>query len=64
MAEVDDDGRPFDPLSVPPPDLEKPIAERMVGGLGIHFIRNIMTEVSYSRAAGHNRLMLKRSLMR
>src|SRR5262249_30439527 len=27
-AEVEDDGRPFDPLQAPPPDLTAPLAER------------------------------------
>jgi serine/threonine-protein kinase RsbW len=61
-AEVEDDGRPFDPLSVPPPELQKPLAEREIGGLGIHFLRTILTEVSYCRSGDRNRLVLKKSL--
>jgi anti-sigma regulatory factor (Ser/Thr protein kinase) len=61
-AEVEDDGRAFDPLSAPPPDLHKPLAERKIGGLGIHFLRTLLTEVSYCRAGDHNRLVLKKSL--
>src|SRR5262245_53681056 len=33
--EVDDDARAFDPLAAPPPDLNLPLEERPVGGLGI-----------------------------
>ena len=62
IAEVDDDGRPFDPLSAPPPQLDQPIAERRVGGLGIHFVRNLVTAASYSRVGGCNRLILRLSL--
>ena len=61
-AEVEDDGRPFDPLSVPPPELHEPLAERKIGGLGIHFLRTILTEVGYCRAGDRNRLVLKKSL--
>lgn len=61
-AEVEDDGRAFDPLSVPPPDLYKPLAERKIGGLGIHFLRTLLTEVSYCRSGDRNRLVLKKSL--
>ena len=61
-AEVEDDGRAFDPLSVPPPDLHKPLAERKIGGLGIHFLRTLLTEVSYCRSGDRNRLVLKKSL--
>lgn len=62
IAEVNDDGRPFDPLSVPPPQLDRPIAERRIGGLGIHFVRNLVTDASYSRVGGCNRLILRLSL--
>jgi anti-sigma regulatory factor (Ser/Thr protein kinase) len=62
IAEINDDGRPFDPLSVPPPQLDQPIAERRVGGLGIHFVRNLMSDASYSRVGGRNRLILRLSL--
>jgi anti-sigma regulatory factor (Ser/Thr protein kinase) len=55
-------GLPPGALSVPSPDVGKPIAERKIGGLGIHFLRTIMSEVTYSRAEGRNRLTLKRSL--
>jgi len=33
-AMVSDDGKPFDPLSQPEPDIHAPIEERKVGGLG------------------------------
>jgi len=44
-VEVEDAGRPFDPLSAPAPDLAAPIDERRVGGLGIVLIRRLMDEV-------------------
>ncbi len=47
--EVRDRGRPFDPLSVPDPDLSKGVAERPVGGLGIFLIKKMADEVSYRR---------------
>jgi len=61
LVEVEDDGRPFDPLQVPPPDLTLPLEQRPIGGLGIHLIRNLMDEVSYVRVGGRNLLkMVKR----
>src|SRR3954463_2219950 len=39
-VEVEDSGRAFDPLQAPPPDLGADLAERQVGGLGIHFIKS------------------------
>jgi anti-sigma regulatory factor (Ser/Thr protein kinase) len=61
-CEVVDDGRPFDPFTeAPPPDLAAPIAERAVGGLGVHLVRQLMDACSYQRRDGRNHtLLLKR----
>lgn len=61
-VEVEDDGQPFDPLTVPTPDLSAPLAERQVGGLGIHFVKRLMSEVRYARVGDRNRLVLRRRL--
>jgi anti-sigma regulatory factor (Ser/Thr protein kinase) len=61
-VEVEDDGRPFDPLQVPPPDLSLPLERRPIGGLGIHLIRNLMDEISYARQAGRNVLKMAKRL--
>jgi anti-sigma regulatory factor (Ser/Thr protein kinase) len=62
VAEVEDDCPPFDPLAAPSPNLGTSLRDRRVGGLGVHFVRNLMNEVKYSRSGGRNRLVLKRSL--
>jgi anti-sigma regulatory factor (Ser/Thr protein kinase) len=61
-AEVEDDCAAFDPLSVPPPELETPLKDRRVGGLGVHFVRSLMSQVSYTRVGARNRLVLTKSL--
>ena len=61
-AEVEDDGRPFDPLSIPPPDLGAPLRERAVGGLGIYFARHLMSEVRYTLVDNRNHLVLRKLL--
>jgi serine/threonine-protein kinase RsbW len=61
-VEVEDDGRPFDPLQVPPPDLTLSLEQRPIGGLGIHLIRNLMDEVSYARRDGRNVLKMAKHL--
>jgi anti-sigma regulatory factor (Ser/Thr protein kinase) len=61
-AEIEDDGVPFNPLAAPPPALGAPLNERPVGGLGIHFVRRLMTEVVYSFVDNHNRLVLRKRL--
>ena len=43
-----DSGIPFDPSSVPPPDLEADLDERSIGGLGIFLMRKLMDDVSYN----------------
>ncbi|MBL9167450.1 MAG: ATP-binding protein [Verrucomicrobiales bacterium] len=59
-AEIRDDGREFNPLSLPTPDVHVPLEDRPIGGLGIHMIRQLMDSVEYRRDAGHNILTLTR----
>jgi serine/threonine-protein kinase RsbW len=59
---VDDDGRPFDPLAAPPPDLDAPLEERQIGGLGIHIVRSTMDGVEYQRVGGRNILTMRKHL--
>ena len=60
--EIADDGRPFDPLSeAVEPNLDAPLEERPIGGLGIFLVREMMDELHYRREDGKNRLaMVKR----
>ncbi|HEY7230449.1 MAG TPA: ATP-binding protein [Pseudolabrys sp.] len=59
-ATVEDDGRPFDPLSAPALDLTSPTRDR---GFGIHFIRHLMDEVRYVRQGGINRLNMRKKIV-
>jgi anti-sigma regulatory factor (Ser/Thr protein kinase) len=59
-ATVEDDGLPFDPLSVPALDLASPDRDR---GFGIHFIRNLMDDVRYVRKNGINRLKMRKRIV-
>ena len=59
MIDIEDDGRAFDPLNdAPPPDLTSSIEDRPIGGLGIHFVREMMDEMTYRREDGKNCLAL------
>ena len=51
---IRDDGKPFNPLDVPEPKLPKSLDEALIGGLGVHFIRRMMTRSHYRRADGFN----------
>ncbi len=57
-----DDGRPFDPLSHTPPDLDRVPADRPLGGLGLHLLRSFVDDARYRRYRGRNRLALIRNL--
>jgi anti-sigma regulatory factor (Ser/Thr protein kinase) len=55
---IEDRGSPFDPTQGALPDMTAPLHARKVGGLGVHFIRSLMDEVSYARNDGVNTLRL------
>jgi serine/threonine-protein kinase RsbW len=57
---IEDDGMAFDPTKHPEPDLNKPAAERQIGGLGIHLVRQNMNEMWYSRQENRNILILRK----
>lgn len=54
-----DQGRAFDPASVPEPNVNARLQERKVGGLGMYLIRQLMDEVQYETSSlGGNVLRL------
>ena len=57
-----DDGQPFDPLSRPAPRLDADIAERDVGGLGIHLVQQLAARADYSFVDGCNVLAIRLTL--
>lgn len=57
---LEDDGVPFDPTQAPPADTDAPLDQRAVGGLGLHFVRSFMDDVTYRHADGRNKLILTR----
>ena len=61
-AEVEDDGRPFNPLEAPEPDTTKPLEERIVGGLGIHLVRKLMDGLEHERRGDKNLLIMKKKI--
>lgn len=58
-----DDGHPFDPLAVPPPNLSLDIQDRPIGGLGIFLLRELADEMTYERRDGRNRLTLSKRMV-
>lgn len=46
---ISDNGIAFDPLIAKHPDTNKPLSDREIGGLGIHFVRKFSKEQLYMR---------------
>lgn len=61
--QIEDDARPFDPLTVPAPRLDTSIKDRAVGGLGIHLVRRCIDTVAYERVGNRNRLLLRKRVV-
>ncbi|MFM7084676.1 MAG: ATP-binding protein [Hyphomicrobium sp.] len=53
-----DNGIPFDPSEVDNPDLDTPIEERKIGGLGIHLVRSLSDFFSYERIGDLNEIKI------
>lgn len=60
--ELVDDGIAFDPRTLPAPDLDAPLDERPLGGLGVHLVRQFVDEIDYRRDSGRNHLRLRKRL--
>ena len=55
-------GKPFDPSSIPEPNISADLSERKIGGLGMYLMRKLMDEVTYdsSPETGNTLIMVKR----
>jgi serine/threonine-protein kinase RsbW len=62
VVRVIDHGKPFDPSSVPVPDITAPLEERQIGGLGIYLMKKLMDSVEFrfDEALGNQVTMRKR----
>ncbi len=55
VAQVEDDGPPFDPTAAPVHRQPASLAEAPVGGLGLHLIRSYTEDWEYRRINQRNR---------
>lgn len=53
--DIEDDGRPFNPLSIEAPRLPTSLDDMPVGGWGVAIVRRVSDGVRYERADGRNR---------
>ncbi len=59
-----DHGQAFNPSEVPQPDLNQPLEERDIGGLGLHLMNQLMDEVQFSFGPeGNTLVMVKRNVV-
>lgn len=61
-VEVEDDGRPFNPLETAPPDVNTSVEDRPIGGLGIYLVRRVMEDLEYRRQRGKNVFVMRKTL--
>ena len=59
---IEDDGIPFNPLEIKDPETPTDLIDVKIGGLGIHFVKQLMDDVCYDRNQGKNRLTLIKSI--
>jgi sigma-B regulation protein RsbU (phosphoserine phosphatase) len=59
LLTVRDNGAAFDPLSRAVPNLDAEIAERDVGGLGVHLVRTLADDCRYARVDDCNVLSIR-----
>lgn len=57
-ARIEDDGRAFNPLESPTPNIAAPLCDRQLGGMGIHLVRSLMDQIHYRRVGRRNVLTL------
>lgn len=60
--EIRDAGRPFDVSTVRTPNIQGPLSQRTIGGLGIFFMRKLMDTVEFTREKHENVTRMKKKL--
>jgi len=61
--QIEDNARQFNPLETVETDTKSSIEERKIGGLGLHFLKNMMDEISYKYINKRNCLIMKKKIM-
>lgn len=58
QIQIEDDAIEFNPLNVVKPNINEAIETRKIGGLGIHFARQLTDKITYERFENKNILTL------
>ena len=62
VIRIEDTGAPYNPLERSDPDLDKPLMERDIGGLGIFLVKKMMDKVDYMRIDNKNVLVMTKKI--
>lgn len=62
LLTIEDNGHPFDPTADSRPDLDSPLEEREIGGLGLHLVKTFASRIDYRYADGRNCLTVEHDL--
>jgi len=62
IAEIQDDGKIFDPRKTNPAIPSSPLQSRKIGGLGLHFVKSLMDDVRYTRVGQRNTTTIMKNL--
>jgi anti-sigma regulatory factor (Ser/Thr protein kinase) len=57
-----DSGTSFNPLAKPEPDIDKPVTERDIGGLGILLVKKLMDDTIYEYRDNKNILTITKKI--
>jgi sigma-B regulation protein RsbU (phosphoserine phosphatase) len=62
LLKFEDSGRPYNPLEKTAPDLDKPLMDREIGGLGIFLVQKLMDTIRYERVDNKNVLTVSKKV--
>ena len=63
LMKIEDDAISFNPLQTTEPDIDASIENREIGGLGIHFVRQLTDDIIYERDGNKNILTLSKNIL-
>jgi len=58
----EDNGREYNPIEQDEPDLNKPLMDREIGGLGVFLVKKLMDSIEYTRVENKNILILTKNI--
>ena len=63
-VKIEDEGIPFNPLTVKKPSMVEDLNIIQIGGFGVYIVKELMDDISYRRYRGKNHLTLKKFIQK